>query len=1116
MAYNVRGLASNLDNKDFVSYVENFDIICLTETHFKADFELKVWADFDVFIADAHKLSKHGRLAGGVMILVRKLLSHLIEKINVDLENIVVLKMKKDLMQSEKDIILIGCYLPPIDSKFWSVAQNGTGFDVIEKCVLCVCEKIADFHLMLFGDFNARTGNRNSSSAPDDFDILSVDNVTFQRSSQDNLVNEYGEQLLEFCNTLDCIILNGLSSHKFDDSCTFISALGSSVIDYFIISRELFNKVEIISLKIENRLESDHLPVTLTINTYDIQLKREQTKDEYVKKIVWDVNKVADFITCLNSEEAQTLLDAAQNCLETDIDKALDLFTNYMLKASECMKKNICTTRKRKGAPWYDKQCRELKILVNRKLRVFRRSRQTNDREDYIACRNNYKKLIREKRNSFRRNQAAILASDSNNPSTFWSKVRSLISGRKADSSNRIDLLTWQQHFETLFKQNDCINVVILDETPVDNGHTLNAKISEQEILEAINKLKIGKAEGIDGILTEMLKASKPLITNFLTILFNTIFDKGQYPSHWAKAVIVPIFKKGSEDSVDNYRGISLLSILSKCFTFILNKRLYNWLEREEKIVENQAGFRRNYCTTDHIFTLYAIIQSCLCRKGRKLYVAFVDFKKAFDSVHHGKLLETLQREGINGKFFCILKSMYEQLKSCVRVGGKFTDFFECHKGVRQGCVLSPSLFSLFINRLAEHVSESGRHGVQLLPGLMELFILLFADDVTLLATTPSGLQNQLNCLRDCCKELNLEVNIEKTKIMVFRKGGFLSSSEKWNLNGVNLEIVNEYCYLGFVFTTMLSCKNGTKHLASKGKKAVFNLNRLLQQMKTISVDTFFKIFDSKVQSILLYSSEIWGLNRLDSIEKVHLQACKHFLGVPSCTPNKMIYCDLGRYPLYINSAIRTLKYWLRIVQLPPNRLPNQAYHMLLALDNRGKYTWTSCIRQMLSSCGFYYVWLQQNVGNVKMFLTEFKVRLQDIFKQELFSTIRDRTRYEFFRSFKTDFSRESYLVDIDVYCFRIALSLLRMGVLPINNNLFRFSDNAQSRNCLLCKDNLENEYHFLYVCPLYTDLRNRFLADRPPCLSTLFRWKDPVHVRSVAKYVYFSFEKRKKSFLPS
>ena len=130
----------------------------------------------------------------------------------------------------------------------------------------------------------------------------------------------------------------------------------------------------------------------------------------------------------------------------------------------------------------------------------------------------------------------------------------------------------------------------------------------------------------------------------FLTNLFNAIFDRGQYLSHWAKAVIVPIFKKGSENLVDNYRGISLLSITSKCFTSILNKRLYNWLEREEKIVENQAGFQRNYCTTDHIFTLYAIIQSCLCRKGRKLYVAFVDFKKAFDNVHHSKLLETLQR----------------------------------------------------------------------------------------------------------------------------------------------------------------------------------------------------------------------------------------------------------------------------------------------------------------------------------------------------------------------------------------------------------------------------------------------------------------------------------------
>ena len=116
-------------------------------------------------------------------------------------------------------------------------------------------------------------------------------------------------------------------------------------------------------------------------------------------------------------------------------------------------------------------------------------------------------------------------------------------------------------------------------------------------------------------------------------------------------------------------------------------------------------------------------------------------------------------------------------------MNGELADFFDCPNGVRQGCVLSPTLFCLFINQLAEHVQVCGKHGVQLLPGLMELFILLFVDDVTLLARTPSGLQNQLNCLQGCCAKLGMEVNQSKTKVMVFRKSGHLGIHEKWFCN---------------------------------------------------------------------------------------------------------------------------------------------------------------------------------------------------------------------------------------------------------------------------------------------------------------------------------------------
>ena len=115
----------------------------------------------------------------------------------------------------------------------------------------------------------------------------------------------------------------------------------------------------------------------------------------------------------------------------------------------------------------------------------------------------------------------------------------------------------------------------------------------------------------------------------------------------------------------------------------------------------------------------------------------------------------------------------------CVRIGDRLTEFFDCPAGLRQGCILSPMLFSLFINEIASSVEQQGMHGIQLLPGLVEIFLLLFADDIVLISDTPRGLQNQLDVLSSACKDLFLHINTDKTKVMVFRKGGFLGQTRK-------------------------------------------------------------------------------------------------------------------------------------------------------------------------------------------------------------------------------------------------------------------------------------------------------------------------------------------------
>jgi hypothetical protein len=163
---------------------------------------------------------------------------------------------------------------------------------------------------------------------------------------------------------------------------------------------------------------------------------------------------------------------------------------------------------------------------------------------------------------------------------------------------------------------------------------------------------------------------------------------------------------KGDPANADNYRGISVLSCFGKLFTCILNNRLNSYLGNYNVLCEEQAGFKNQYSTTDHIYNLDCLIDLYL-RCNKPLYCAFVDYKKAFDSVDRSALWHKLLQQCIDGKMFKVIHSLYENAKACVRLGCNSSSFFNSNVGVRQGVNLSPVLFSLFLSDLTEFLSHS-------------------------------------------------------------------------------------------------------------------------------------------------------------------------------------------------------------------------------------------------------------------------------------------------------------------------------------------------------------------------------------------------------------------------
>ena len=201
---------------------------------------------------------------------------------------------------------------------------------------------------------------------------------------------------------------------------------------------------------------------------------------------------------------------------------------------------------------------------------------------------------------------------------------------------------------------------------------------------------------------------------------------------------------------------------------------------------------------------------------------------------------------------------MYDVVKARVRDGTLLTASIHCLCGVKQGDVCSSILFSLFMNELALDIINDGKHSAILSSTLVEIFILLFADDIIHLSGTAIGLQNQLGVSYKSSQKLKLKVNFDKSNIIVFREGGYLAAREMWFCGHNRIEVVNAYKYLGLYFTTKLRFVFACSDLAAIGKKAVMGILSVLDTFENQSVTIFQKLFGSKVQPVLLYAAEMW------------------------------------------------------------------------------------------------------------------------------------------------------------------------------------------------------------------------------------------------------------------
>jgi hypothetical protein len=645
----------------------------------------------------------------------------------------------------------------------------------------------------------------------------------------------------------------------------------------------------------------------------------------------------------------------------------------------------------------------------------------------------------------------------------------------------------------------------------------LDTDITDLECHKVLKKLSNGKAPGLDQVNVELLKHGAPILVPLLVQLFNFILKTGRYPKEWAHAIICSIYKSGDKGDPTNYRGISLLPSISKLFDTILDNRFRVWEIINKVLDQNQAGFRANYSTVDHIFTLNSIIMRYRSRK-QKVYCAFIDFCKAFDSVNRNVLYYKLSREGVSSKFIRLLKSMYSQTRACVK--GLENESFDITAGVQQGAPLSPSFFAIILNDFDRELRANNAGSVSLRDA--KICSLLFADDLVLLAESPDKLLHSLAVLNDYSKRWGLKINAAKSNILVFRNPGPFNDNTVWKLGRSDLVLqrVDQYKYLGVWFRPTGLTQFALQKRAELGNRAKFSLFNSLKFFK-FNPKLALRLFDTLVTSVLLYGAEAWGYLSIDQhIELVHTSFLRQFLSVRNSTPLLALYGETGRIPLRYIGTLRTLRYWAKLLSLPEDRYAKIAYNDALDLyyTKPASSPWCLFIYNELRDIGMVGNFFHRSIPNPNEFYSMARSRIFEKHQNEWKTKIPIFSSLDFYIKFKPNHGLEDYLSVVIDKRHLIALSRFRLHSHSLAIETGRHADlNREQRLCVYCNaKQIEDEVHFLLSCELYEELRRPLFPfiiglNTQDAFVFLLHSTAPNIIRLVAKFVYLAFIKRSK-----
>lgn len=593
--------------------------------------------------------------------------------------------------------------------------------------------------------------------------------------------------------------------------------------------------------------------------------------------------------------------DVLYNTCEVDV--AWTLFTNRLQEIIENCTKTIKIKKSdRKRKPWIT---RGIIVSIKRKDQLYKdaikhptnyellRSFKThkNILEDLIKCakRNYYRKEIDKNKNYSRGLWKIVNEKKKNNIAMIESETGQLLKGDKsiADEFNRYFInvacnlankISPNQKSISRTRHKHFTSIVFFD-------------TDEKEIESVIKILKNNKAPGPDGIKAETLKKISTYVIAPLKYLINQSIKTGIFPTILKNATVIPVHKNSDRLKLENYRPISLTSTMSKVFEKILYKRIISFVEKHKLIAARQYGFQKGRSSQEAMAELVSLITEAIDNKMPAVCV-FVDLAKAFDTVDHVKLLDTLEKIGWRGVAYSLMETYLKGRKQRVKIGKVVSEEKVNTCGVPQGTILGPVLFLLYIDDLFTLSAQNQ--------------IVSFADDTVVLYTAPTWNSLKLKIEEDFTEILEflnsrkLTVNMDKTRFMSFTslksgKPTFQVLTVK-NGDGLPFQVrsAEKIKYLGIMVDSHLKWQEQSKLIVHKVRSLI---SRIKSLKNICELDELMKVYYALVEPHLSYGVLVWG-GMADfyykQVEVIQKWIIKIIYGKPITYPTEKLY-ELSR-----------------------------------------------------------------------------------------------------------------------------------------------------------------------------------------------------------------------------